>query len=285
MSVYDRLENPSAIQCNSPSSLRGKSLFSVNDTEFCKEPTQEHPDNNNKLIIAITVSILIPIIFLILFLIMNIFRVKLFSTLGVHPFNRDECEGEEMNYDVFLSFAHEDTTKARELLNFLELNSCEVCFHQRDFIPGNLIAANIQEAIVTSKRVLCLITENFLTSNYCMEEFHMALARSITLKKRRVIVIMSSNFRFPQNIHELASSLSHNEECNKTLDGSCLEGSSHDQPPLFEDRSLTLRDFVNRYTYIDYDVEGWEQQLLYGMPVNKFYGIYIIYIIIYILEI
>jgi len=63
--------------------------------------------------------------------------------LGVHSFDRDKCEGEEMNYDVFLAFAHDNKFKARQLLAFLEKNSYKVCFHQRDFIPGQLVLDNI----------------------------------------------------------------------------------------------------------------------------------------------
>jgi hypothetical protein len=32
----------------------------------------------------------------------------LFVTLKIHPFDRDECDGEDMEYDVFFSSCSED---------------------------------------------------------------------------------------------------------------------------------------------------------------------------------
>jgi len=271
VSVYDRLDNPQAIQCHSPPRLKGRSIFTVNDTEFCTDPTQERKaDNNNTLIIAIVVSTLINALFSVAFL-LGTFRLKVFTALGVHPFDRDECEGKEMKFDVFLAFAHDDKLKARELLAFLEHNSYKVCYHQRYFIPGELVLDNIFKAIYKSKRVLCLISEKFLASDYCMDEFDIALARSIQIKRRRIVIMMSSQLSFPESVGEIQDNdLRH----NKVLVTSIIEQSRDQAHSLSERRTASLKEYIARHTYIECESDSWKLQLLYAMRVNRLNGIY-----------
>ena len=67
-----------------------------------------------------------------------------------HSFDEDECEGEDMQYDVYLAYSDErplDFTV--DLVRGLEANHYKVCVHERDFIPGSMIQDNIVTAIDT----------------------------------------------------------------------------------------------------------------------------------------
>jgi len=126
---------------------------------------------------------------------------------------------------------------------------------------------NIIESIYKSKRVLCLISLNFLISKYCMEEFDIALCNSIHLKRSRVIAIMSSQFHFPENNEE---HLSRTEKQTELL----LEHQFSDRSASSRERFLSLENFISRHTYIDCDSGDWKQQLLYAMPAKRCYGMY-----------
>ena len=69
-------------------------------------------------------------------LLLRRYRVKLHAVFKLHPFDRDECEGEGMIYDVFISSCEVDRGRTEEILNQLELNRCQTCYHLRDFLPG-----------------------------------------------------------------------------------------------------------------------------------------------------
>ena len=77
-------------------------------------------------------------------------------------------------YDAFISYANEDRHIALEFKeNAEDKNNLRLCFHERDFIPGVDIAENIVSAIHESRKVVFIISENFLKSHWCMYEFNM----------------------------------------------------------------------------------------------------------------
>jgi hypothetical protein len=90
-------------------------------------------------------------------------RFRLFVRYKFHPFDRDNCTGEQMEYDVFVSCSSEgDRELGSRLVDLLEANNYKVCYHERDFDIGDTIENNMSRAIERSKRTVCVITENFL---------------------------------------------------------------------------------------------------------------------------
>ena len=134
------------------------------------------------------------------------------------------------------------------------IHSFKVCFHQRDFIPGNEVTENILEAVYTSKRVLCLVTSHFIESRYCLEEFNMAQTRNVQLKHRRLIVLKHDEFSIDAVVsHEQSSQL-------RTLQEDAASVNLN---------LVALRDFVARHTYISLDEKSWKDKLLYTMPIHR----------------
>ncbi|XP_052085781.1 toll-like receptor 4 [Mytilus californianus] len=85
------------------------------------------------------------------------------------------------DYDAFISYEDEDQYFVHNTLltNIERDGQFKVCVHKRDFIAGNEIAANITDAIHRSRKTVCIITQNFLNSYWCMFEFNMARMESI----------------------------------------------------------------------------------------------------------
>jgi protein toll len=68
-----------------------------------------------------------------------------------------------MEFDVFLSGSKDDDTEhLLPLFERLESRGYRVCYHVRDFVPGELVTTNIGNAVEKSKRTVCLLTENFI---------------------------------------------------------------------------------------------------------------------------
>jgi len=84
--------------------------------------------------------------------------------MKVHPFDRDECVGENLDCDVFLSCSSlDDNSHGRHILEAMEAKGYRVCHHELGFEPGQFITDNMVHGMERSKRTVCLISENFLT--------------------------------------------------------------------------------------------------------------------------
>ena len=183
------------------------------------------------------------------FFLMYRYRVKVFARLNLHPFDMDECENEHMAFDAFVSCAWPDDAQAQGIVDRLEGGNVEdrdrggyrVCYHTRDFPLGGVILRSIQQSIEQSKRVICLLSPAFLSSEFCMLEFRTAWQLNIERKKHRLIVV-----KFPGVDDALAAA-------------------ERDAVPGVED----VRLFLSTYTYIEHGADDWWQKLLYAMPINR----------------
>jgi len=176
-SIAERLTDK--VYCYYPLRLRGKSIIQTQEEEFCVdpvatptgatvsvEPTSAHPVQDETFIVPVIINVLflvvVGVVVVLLCVICNRLRVKLYTRWKFHPFDRDECPGEDMDYDVFLccSSLDEEPTGNR-ILDSIEANGYRVCYHERDFMPG-LIVDNIVASVTRSKRTVCLLTNNFI---------------------------------------------------------------------------------------------------------------------------
>jgi len=161
-SIANRLTQK--VLCYSPSRLRGKNIAQVSDEEFCVDPRSEAASKAAKRALTISLSSAAGVL-LILFsvgIIVYRLRVKLYTRWKFHPFDRDECHGEDMDYDVFLSCSSNDNLPhGNGIREQLEQHGYRVCYPPRDFLAGDTITGNIYSAVVRSKRTVCLLTENF----------------------------------------------------------------------------------------------------------------------------
>ncbi|GFY41487.1 toll-like receptor 2 [Trichonephila inaurata madagascariensis] len=103
------------------------------------------------------------------------FRVKVKEKVG-----QDAENGQNYIYDAFVSYNSCDNPWiVKHLIPALENEDpkYKLCVHERDFQIGRLITENILEAIENSRNVILILTEDFIKSEWCMFELHMAQHR------------------------------------------------------------------------------------------------------------
>ena len=160
-SVKHSLTTPNAITCYTPSRLRNRNIMSISSEAFCVDPTSEAVKKT--LIISLSSTAVVVTILLSVCIVVYRLRVKLYTRWKFHPFDRDECPGENMDYDVFLSCSSNDNLPhGNRIRQQLEQRGYRVCYPPRDFLGGGTIFDNIYNAVVRSKRTVCLLTSNFL---------------------------------------------------------------------------------------------------------------------------
>jgi len=143
--------------CASPSRLKSKSITESTTDDFCVDPAI-------RMLKISLLSTLTSLAALVLFgFAVYRLRVQLFRRWKFHPFDRDECVREDMDYDVFLCCSSEDhNPHGLRILREMESNDYRVCYHLRDFLAGAPITDNMIQSIESSKRTVCLVSDNFL---------------------------------------------------------------------------------------------------------------------------
>ena len=158
--VQHSLVNVDGLLCGSPARLRGKNIMKISDEEFCHDPVSA--ERTRAVIISLSVAGAVVVLLSVAIIVYRL-RVKLYTRWKFHPFDRDECPGEDMDYDVFLSCSSDDNLPhGNGIRQQLEQRGYRVCYPPRDFVAGVSIHENIYNAVVRSKRTVCLLTSNFL---------------------------------------------------------------------------------------------------------------------------
>ncbi|XP_063071212.1 toll-like receptor 13 [Engraulis encrasicolus] len=82
-------------------------------------------------------------------------------------------------YDAFISYNSQDELWVlRELLPNMEAEQgWKMCLHHRDFEPGKPIIDNIVDGIYNSRKTICVVTRNYLRSEWCSREIQVASFR------------------------------------------------------------------------------------------------------------
>ena len=159
-SLSHQISDPGDIVCRSPSRMYGRNVLKSTVEYFCVDPVKHA--------LTITLSAVSSVAAVILLLVVTgiliyKLRVKVYRRWNFHPFDRDECVGEDMDCDVFLCCSSlDDDPHGRHIVRQTEANGYRVCYHERDFMPGQPILDNIAQAIQRSKRIVCLLSTNFV---------------------------------------------------------------------------------------------------------------------------
>lgn len=89
-------------------------------------------------------------------------------------------EEENCHYDAFISYNSSDEQWVmNQLLPNMEGNgsSFKLCLHHRDFEVGRNIVDNIVSAVYSSRKTICVVSRNFLRSEWCSLEIQLASYR------------------------------------------------------------------------------------------------------------
>lgn len=96
---------------------------------------------------------------------------------------RRGAAGGKFQYDAFVSYSCKDEAWVMEqLVPHLEgpaagAGGLRLCLHHRDFRPGAAVLENIESAIFSSHHTICVVSRNFLRSEWCSVEFQLASLR------------------------------------------------------------------------------------------------------------
>ncbi len=149
--------------CVSPLKLRARRFGTLLDSEL--------DGDSPPLPLILGMSVGGVVVCVLGFLFYNRIRLYRWSGHKLHPWDRDECIGENMEFDVFVSHASEDEEWTLELIDELESLGFKVLFHKRDFELGVTKIENIMMAVDKSKRTICVLSPSFVASPWCTWEF------------------------------------------------------------------------------------------------------------------
>lgn len=120
-------------------------------------------------------------------------------------YSKLDGDSKEYKYSAFVAYHNSDYKwVCGPLCSYLEKERNHVlCLHHRDFIPGSFISDNICEAISQSRKIILVISKQFLASYWC--EFELEMARMQMYHESRDMLIVI----FLQKIskHEMPKSL------------------------------------------------------------------------------
>ena len=147
--------------------------------------------------IAVGCSLLLFLLFLIIFVtyrkrwfIRNlVFRLQ--ESMSHHT--DDNTDTTSYRFDAFVLYSSIDSDWMwvhYKLVSELEnVYGFRLCIHHRDFLGGLPIVDSIEAAIRSSRKVLVIMSENFMNSDWCIEEVHMTMS----VDRSKFVVIMFSD--------------------------------------------------------------------------------------------
>ncbi|XP_017049106.1 protein toll [Drosophila ficusphila] len=95
-------------------------------------------------------------------------------------------------FDAFLAFTHKDEPLVEEFVEKLELGRprFSLCFYLRDWLAGESIPDCIGRSVRDSRRIIILMTDNFMKSTWGRLEFRLALHATSQDRCKRLIVVL-----------------------------------------------------------------------------------------------
>ena len=104
-------------------------------------------------------------------------------------------EVEVTNDKLFISYSSKDFEWVSEnLISLLDKHSIPYSIHIRDFELGKPIVQNMADNVYGSRQVLIVLSDNYLASNFCREELHMAYQRGVDTGDSSLILVMINKF-------------------------------------------------------------------------------------------
>lgn len=99
-------------------------------------------------------------------------------------------------YDAFVSYSSVDQAFVARLVSMLENwpPHFKLCIYERDFTAGNVLNDCIMQSIASSRKVVLVISENFIHSHWCMWEMHLAQHALLEEKRSGLILVVVGKF-------------------------------------------------------------------------------------------
>ena len=168
------------------------------DPELVYAQLQKHCSSYTSLIIGVVASLMLFVFILIFGLIYrHRWRLRYMFYMVKYKYkdeNKNSVGSQEISYEYDAFISYEDTNRFfvhDKLLHALETEGkFKLCLHKRDFLPGNDIAENITSAIHRSRKVIVIMSQNYIDSYWCMFEYNMARVESIYARNTENILFL-----------------------------------------------------------------------------------------------
>lgn len=162
---------------NLPCPNQAKSRFHNFDTKVCYIDLEKYFFLSTAVVIFLfTVA---PLLYVKLYWKMKYSYYVFISWFG-EQWRRLREKEENCKYDAFISYNSSDEQWVMDqLIPNLEGNgsSFKLCLHHRDFELGRNIVDNIVSAVYNSRKTICVVSRNFLKSEWCSLEIQLASYR------------------------------------------------------------------------------------------------------------
>ncbi|XP_061188803.1 toll-like receptor 2 type-1 [Saccostrea echinata] len=164
---------PNKYICESPLELKGRSLSEFDPASIC------HKINPYIILASISCGLLSILIFTTSLLRKFRWDIRYYiyicrnrKPMGYKRFTDDE----EYLYDAFIAYNTNDRKWIMsELVRMLERNhKYKLCLHERDIIPGGVYVDDILESIDTSRKLILVLSDNFMDDQWCKYETALA---------------------------------------------------------------------------------------------------------------
>ena len=117
-----------------------------------------------------------------------------FRSLFVSFTDDQHIENGVFEKDLFISYSSKDYDWVKEsLLSLLDQNDIKYIIHSRDFVPGKAFIDNMADSVYNCRKVILIMTANYLSSGFCKDEMRMAMHRETSKDDASLIVVRIDN--------------------------------------------------------------------------------------------
>ncbi|CAL8401858.1 unnamed protein product [Gadus morhua 'NCC'] len=180
-------------ECNYPPDLKGKKLLQI-DVHSCTVDTDFICYISTACAVIMTIAVAFTHHFLQWHLVYGYYLMLAFLYNSKHKNKRAH------QYDAFVSYnANDEGWVLGELLPKLEdEQGWRLCLHHRDFQPGKPIMENITDAIYGSRKTICVVSADYLESEWCSREIQVASFRLFDEQKDVLILVFLEDIPMQQ---------------------------------------------------------------------------------------
>ena len=169
---------PGQYVCATPENLKGTSVTAIELD--CKPKT------------AFYLSIIIPTVLLFCVVIIILIRYRwhikyklflLYRHYRPFPDIDEDFEMLQLQYHAYVAYNENSAVDEAWVMDELQPNMeqgpdpIKLCIKSRDFIPGRFLLDNIDESIHGSRKIILVLSPNFVASEWCYQEMQMAHMR------------------------------------------------------------------------------------------------------------